>query len=504
MWIADAQRSREIDRIASAEFGVPSRVLMERAGLAVFEVVRRMLPEGGRITVFCGKGNNGGDGFVVARHAIEAGYGVHCLVAADEDELTPEAAEQMHVARAQGVEPIFASDARWNTRADCLGCRDLVVDALLGTGARGAVQGEVHRAILAIRASGVPVVAVDIPSGIACDTGEELGDSVWALRTVTFGHAKPFLFQGIGLEHSGFWTVADIGYPKALLDRPTGARILSRKDVADLLPERLRASHKGDNGHVLVVAGSPSMPGAAVLAVRGALRAGAGLVTIAAPKSVCDTVSHHFPEALLLPLEPDDAHSVLLARMEEFDAAVFGPGLGRDSDGLLRQLLPAWQKPCCIDADALNAVSQGIPLPEGESVLTPHPGEMGRLLGRSAADVQKDRFRAARDGADALGKTILLKGAYSIIGQPGEPLTVNTTGNPGMAAGGMGDVLSGVVGTLLAQGLPAFEAASAAAYWHGAAGDVCADEIGTVGYTALDVANALPKARARIVMSCDG
>jgi NAD(P)H-hydrate epimerase len=511
MWIADAAHSRSIDQRSTQEYGIPAKVLMERAGLAVFEAVRELLPDGGRLVVFCGKGNNGGDGFVVARLARERGYDVECLVAAEEADLSPDAAEQMRVARMQGVDPIYASDARYPRRVDCLGHFDLVVDALLGTGAKCEVKGPIKSAIQAINRSGVPVVAVDVPSGIACDTGEELGESVWALRTVTFGHPKPFLFQGIGLEHSGYWTVHDIGYPTALLKEPTEARLLDRDWVASLLPERLRASHKGDNGSILIVAGSRGMRGAAILAARAALRSGAGLVTVAGVEDVCTAVSAQLPEALVMPLpEHDgvvgaDAARVLAAKRTKFDAALFGPGLTHEPPILefLERVWSEWDRPCVVDADALNAVSHGVRLPAAECVLTPHPGEMSRLLHSSIAEIQSDRFRTVRQSVEHFKQCVLLKGPYTIVGEPGQPMLVNCTGNPGLASGGMGDVLGGVCATLLAQDLPAYYAASCAMYWHGAAADMLAAEVGPIGYLAGEVANALPKARARIVSACD-
>lgn len=506
MWIADAARSREIDRLALERYAIPSRVLMERAGLAVFQAVRDLLPDGGRIVVLCGKGNNGGDGFVLARLAAEHGYGVVCLVAALEAELTSEAADQLAVARAQGVAPVFHDDARYARVLTELGRYELIVDGLLGTGARGEVHEPIAEAIRAVGRSAVPVVAIDIPSGIHCDTGEELGASVWALRTVTFGLPKPFLFQGFGLEQAGYWTVADIGFPKALLEEPTDARLITHAWVANRLPERLRASHKGDHGSVLIVAGSERMPGAAVLAALGALRAGAGLVTVASIPSVLRAVSSHVPEAMLLPLPESqgtlapEAAETIHELTRPIGAAVFGPGLTQSPSvrEFLRWVWRDWKCPCVVDADALNAVSQGVPLPEASTVLTPHPGEMGRLLRCSNAEIQCDRFRTVRTAVGKFGKTVLLKGAYSIVGSPDEPMLVNQTGNPGMATGGMGDVLSGVVGTLLAQELEPHVAAACAMFWHGAAGDRCANAVGPVGYLASEVAAALPVARADI------
>lgn len=510
MWIASAEHVRRIDTLATEEFGIPANVLMERAGLAVFEAIREMLPEGGHVAVFCGKGNNGGDGFVAARLAVQRGYGVDCLVACPEAELRAEAKDQMLSARAAGVQPIFHDDPRWFARADCTGCRDLVVDALLGTGAKSEVSGSIKEAIQAINKSGVPVLAVDVPSGIHCDTGEELGESVWALRTVTFGLPRPFLFQGTGLEHSGYWSIADIGYPSALMHEPTVARLVESDWVAQLLPERLRASHKGENGHILIVAGSRAMTGAALLSARSAIRAGAGLVTVASIPHVCDAVNSALPEALTLILPERDgvvapeAAGILLEAQGRFHSALFGPGLthGEKVLAFLSDVWKSWHAPCVIDADALNAVSQGVALPNTDCVLTPHPGEMSRLLHSSIAEIQADRFATVTQAVDQYKRTILLKGPYSIIGDPDEPMMVNSTGNPGLASGGMGDVLAGMTATLLAQDLPAYYAVSCAAYWHGLAADHCASEIGPIGYTASEVSNMLPAARVKIVESC--
>lgn len=516
MWIASSEHSREIDRRASEEFGLPANVLMERAGLAVFDAVRELLPEGGRITVLCGKGGNGGDGFVVARVARDHGYHVECLVACEEGELTEVAREQMAVARALGLGPIFFDDARWRRRIDALGARDLLVDALLGTGAKCNVKGAIKEAIQAINRSGVPVVAIDVPSGIQADTGEELGESVWALRTVTMGLPKPFLFEGIGLEHSGHWTVAEIGYPSLLLGTPTHARLLDEDWVGQLLPERLKASHKGENGSVLIVAGSRRMRGAAALCARAALRAGAGLVTVAGIEPVCDAVAAQLPEVLFLPLPERDgaiapeAADLLLEAGTKVKSAVFGPGLthGDGVKRLLGEVWASWDKPCVLDADALNAISMGVKGPECERVYTPHPGEMGRLIQSSVAEVQNDRFRTVGTALLKTRACVLLKGPYSIVGEPSQPMLVNRTGNPGLASGGMGDILSGVIATLLAQELPPYYAAACGMYWHGVAADDCAQAIGTIGYGASDVADALPGARTRICCpdphSCHG
>lgn len=511
MWIANADRSRIVDQLAEAEFGLTSNVLMERAGCAVFDVVREVLPRGGRIVVQCGKGHNGGDGFVVARLAREAGYGVDCLVAATEADLKPSTREQCELARAAGVEPIFSDEPRWSRRQELIGCRDLVVDALLGSGGEHSVTGPIRTAIEAINRSGVPVLSVDVPSGIHCDTGEELGESIWAMRTVAIGQPKPYLFQGLGLEHAGFWTVADIGYPDELLEDPTDARLLDAAWVGNLLPERRRASHKGENGNVLVVAGSGRMRGAAVLAAKGALRAGAGLVTVAGVKSVLEAVAAQIPEALLFPLpERDgvisaDSAKLLIDSQNRYFSCLFGPGMTHEEPALefLKKVWSEWTRPTVVDADALNAVALGVPLPRVPCVLTPHPGEMSRLLELSIAECQADRFHTVRHAVSKFGQCVLLKGPYSIVGDHGQPMAVNCTGNPGMASGGMGDVLTGIIATLMAQELPPYYAASCAMYWHGLAADHCANQIGPIGFSARDVALALPAARAKITASCE-
>lgn len=500
-----------MDRRAVAEFGLSGRGLMERAGLATFECAQEVAQGQGLLTVFCGKGNNGGDGFVVARLAHQRGIPVRCIVAGHPDELAPLAAEQYQLACKEGVPLATIGGAECASWLEQLTESDVIVDGLLGTGASGEIRGPIATAIHAINQSGVPVIAIDIPSGIQSDTGEELGESVWALRTVTMGLPKPGLFQGIGLEHAGYWTVADIGYPTALLSEPTTAKLVSPKCVGRILPERLRSSHKGENGSVLIVAGSEAMPGAAVLAARAALRAGAGLVTIASIPSVCRVVSANLPEALTLPLperygtiSPDAARHLLDAQ-HRFHAALFGPGLTHREAilNLLADTWPEWTVPSVIDADALNAVSSGVTMPTAECVMTPHPGEMSRLLHSSAAEVQSDRFRSIAQAVSDFKKTVVLKGPYSIVGWPGEPVCVNQTGNPGMASGGMGDVLSGVIATLLAQEIPTGWAAMAGVYWHGLAGDLCAESTGHIGYLASEVADALPRARAKITSYCD-
>ncbi|MBZ0214240.1 MAG: NAD(P)H-hydrate epimerase, partial [Nitrospirae bacterium] len=397
------ERSRILDQRAIHEFGIPSRDLMERAGQAVFEALLPLAAGRRRIVVFSGPGNNGGDGFVVARLAHEHGLPVVCC-AFSADRMSPGCREQRDLATAAGVQVVEGARLMAN-----LGPEDLVVDALLGTGATGEPRGPIADAIRAIASSGAACVAVDIPSGIACDTGRSLGPFVRAAKTVTFGLPKPFLFLADGLEASGEWTVAEIGFPKELLDEPTGVLLLDHEWVGARLPRRSRNGHKGANGSVLVVAGSERMTGAAVLAATGAMRAGAGLVTVAGGPEVCRAIQAQLPEAMVLPLT--DAAD-LLAFQDRVDALVLGPGLTPPVAGsLAMRMAPDWAKPVVLDADALGPEMYAWP---GPVVFTPHPGELGRMLGCSAGEVQANRWACARRAAGRFGATVLLKGAASV------------------------------------------------------------------------------------------
>ncbi|MEA2552185.1 MAG: ADP-dependent NAD(P)H-hydrate dehydratase / NAD(P)H-hydrate epimerase, partial [Fimbriimonadaceae bacterium] len=429
-WIATAAEIREIDRRAIEEFGIPPSALMEQAGFACFQAVQEYLSKAGRTVVVCGKGNNGGDGFVVARLLREHGRAVACFVAAKSDsQLSKDAAEQFSRAVSAGVQPAFAESESWiHELRKALQSSEASVDALLGTGASGDLEGLVKEAVEALNASGRPIVAVDIPTGIDCDTGQEKNVALHATRTVTFGLPKPFLFQGAGLENSGRWSVADIGYPESILG-PTQALLLSQGLIRRALPQRGVASNKGENGHVLVVAGSRQMPGAASLVARAALRSGAGLVTVACVESVCEAVAAQCPEVLFLVL-PDqnglvasEAAQMILERQDKFDAAVFGPGLTHEEPvrEFLRAVWKEWHRPAVVDADGLNAAAEGVEMPHRECALTPHPGELARLLGCSVAEIQADRFASARRACTELKHPVLLKGAYTLSSSIGQP-----------------------------------------------------------------------------------
>ncbi|MFM9874194.1 MAG: NAD(P)H-hydrate dehydratase [Fimbriimonadaceae bacterium] len=506
MWITNREQSREIDRRATEEFGIPGSDLMETAAQAITELAITVVPAEARIAVLCGPGNNGGDGLVVARLLHKLGYKITLLLTSPEEHLSPLAKEQLKKARYLKLEPIFPQNPQFQTKLDNLGTNDLIIDGLLGTGSHGTPRSPIDEVITAANHSQTPILSIDIPSGIDCDSGIAPAQFIRATHTITFGNPKPFLFQNQGLEASGNWSVAPINFPPELLNEPSDAEYITQFNI---LKPRTKSSHKGTSGRLLIVAGSDNMPGAAILAAHAALRSGIGLVTLASTPEVCHVASHHLPEILLHPL-PTQAGVIsslssrnLLEIQSKFDSAVFGPGLSTHSEisKLLKSIFPVWHIPTVIDADALNAISQGVPLPTSPCVLTPHPGELARLINRSTEKIQSDRYASVRQATIQFNQTILLKGAHSIVSSPNQPCAINSTGNPGMATGGMGDALCGIIATLLAQGHSSHESAIAGMFWHGLAADLCAQEIGPAGYTATDLIRNLPRTRAKLTTS---
>ncbi|HXH61163.1 MAG TPA: NAD(P)H-hydrate dehydratase [Fimbriimonadaceae bacterium] len=505
MWIGTADQCRDIDRTAIEQCGVPALDLMENAGQAVFDVIKELELEG-PILVACGTGNNGGDGFVVARLLKQAGYEVEAFLAGSEKKLSEGCRQMLGMAKFAGVKVSAHGTDTWNGLREAAEEAEVVVDALLGTGQVGEPTGAILEAVVALHDSYATVISVDVPTGVITDTGDAPGPYVDADVTVSFALAKPCFFQGVGAEACGEWRVVDIGHPEEAFQRPTGMSTIEETDAVAILGDRAIDSHKGDNGHVLVVAGSYTMRGAAVLAAEAAYRAGAGMVTVASLVEVCDAVAARLPEALLHPLEDEDGVlspeglDDVLDLQDRVDCAIFGPGLGTHESvrNLLSLVWASWTIPCVIDADALNALCVGLDLPTAPCILTPHPGEMARLLGTSVQKIQSDRFGAVRAAVEKYGQTTLLKGAYSITGDADGNAIINVTGNPGMASAGMGDVLAGVVAGLLAQGLPTKDAAGIGAHLHGLAADLCADDGGPIGFLASDVAAMLPSARAKL------
>lgn len=510
-----AEEMRRLDRRAVATLGIPGATLMENAGRGAAEAIvefmaargRRAI-RGARVAILCGKGGNGGDGFVVARWLRRRGARVSVLLLAPAGEIAGDAARKLHELRRSGVRPEpVEDDASLGPR---LAGADLIVDAILGTGARGAPIPLVAGVIERINASGRPVVALDIPSGLPADGEAPVGPAVRATLTVTFAGLKRGLVMGPGADLAGTVRVAPIGIPQDEVAREVTTFLLEREDVARHVPPRQRDAHKGTYGRLLIVAGSVGKTGAAALAARAAMRSGAGLVTVATPASQQPVVAGLILEAMSEPLPETPARTLALKAKEvvlelaaERDAVALGPGLGLDEETLqaARELARDLPKSLVIDADALTALAGHLDVlreARAPRCLTPHPGEMARMLGVPVAEVQRDRIASARTFAIAHGVHVVLKGAASVIASPDGRVLLNPTGNPGMASGGTGDVLTGMVGAFLARGMDPGAALAAAVYLHGSAGDIAASRTGQEALVASDLIDALPEAFKRL------
>jgi len=519
--IATAAQMRAIDRRAIEDMGIPGPVLMEAAGAAFAQACIEEAggnAAGRRFALFCGKGNNGGDGFVAASHLANAGARVTTFLSCHPKELKGDALIHFGPLRWCGVRIVDVSDDEFEKAI--AEPYDLIGDALLGTGARGPLSGPVgllmaHLVELAER--GVPVVSADLPSGVNADTGA-LVDFVAApaTRTVTFGLPKPGLLLYPGTTYTGKVTVADIGIPRPLLtDNPALTyELTTRAYLREVLPERKehRDANKGSFGTVLIIAGSAGMAGAAVLTALSALRAGAGLVMLAVPYSLLDTAATLAPEVVLKTLPETlerthgghDAVDAALTLADRADAVAIGPGMSGNPAvaSFVQPFVRRVGKPIVIDADGLTALTSSLTSVRYRgttpTVLTPHPGEMGRLLGMATEQVQADRQAAALRCAATFKAVSLLKGARTLVAAPDGRMAFNRRGTPALATAGTGDVLTGVIAALLAQNLPAYEAARAGAYLHALAGEVAAESRGKAGVVAGDVRDALPLARHRL------
>jgi NAD(P)H-hydrate epimerase len=511
MIVTTAAEMRALDQWTIAH-GTPGHVLMERAGAGAARVLRERFPGvRGRVVVICGRGNNGGDGFVVARHLKRARFAVETWLLGRPEAVRGDAARMLAAWRRAGGRVESLTDAgRLPTLRTRLARAALVVDALLGTGLDAPVEGLTAAVIEAINAARAPVLAVDLPSGLSADTGRPLGTAVRAAATATFGFAKVGLCIHPGVEHAGALTVVDIGIPPAAV-AAVGPQttLLEPHEVGRLLPRRRRDAHKGNFGHVLVIAGSRGKTGAALLATEGAARSGAGLTTLAAAATLQPVLEGHVREAMTAAL-PDAADgiavlgdgSVVDGLLAGRAAVVCGPGLGlaEGTRALVAHVVRRCAAPLVLDADGLNAVAgtELLAARAGPTVVTPHPGEMARLVGTDTAAVQADRLGTARRLAAATGAVVVLKGARTVIASPDGTAAICPAGNPGMASGGTGDVLAGIVGGLLAQGLAPADAAALAVFAHGLAGDQVAARRGEVGLLARDLLAELPAALAHL------
>jgi len=508
MRLATAQQMRNLDAAAATGFGIPGIVLMENAGRATVAAILRRWgdPNDRDFGILVGPGNNGGDGLVIARHLHELGGRPTVYLLAAPDKVKGDAAINLDAVRRLLIPVLQVPDEE--ALAPAIAGFDkhfLLVDALFGTGLQRPLAGLYLEAIQAVNRCPRPVVAVDLPSGLNSDNGQPLGECVRADLTVTLGLAKPGLFLYPGRELAGVLEIVDIGIPPAAQEQ-VGPFLegLEAHAMGALLPRRLPTAHKGTCGHLLLVAGSTGKTGAALLAARAGLRAGAGLVSMAVPTDLNLVFEIAQAETMSLPMPGSGAGYLSvasLAAMREAlagkQAVAMGPGLGtaRETMDLVITLYREIALPMVVDADGLNCLAGHIDLLSQASaprILTPHPGEMARLLGKGVTEVQADRLAMASHFAREHGVILVLKGAATVVAAPDGRVAVNSSGNAGMAAGGMGDVLTGLIGGLLAQGCGAWEAACLGVFAHGLAADRLAVHMRR-GYLASEVADALPK-----------
>jgi len=503
MRVLTSAQMREADRRTIEEIGIPSLVLMENAGrqvVAAIEAIHGELLEQ-QVAVLCGRGNNGGDGFVVARTLMQRGVGVSVFLLGRVSDVRGDARVNLEVLGRLGLTVVEIADSQaWELHfSEVTGC-GLIVDAIFGTGLNEPVSGLIESVIADVNASGITVVSIDLPSGLSADSAEPIGASVEADTTVTLGAPKLPLVLPPGEMRAGDIVIADIGIPTDVFEGLDGRRVdlLTRAGMRELITPRAADSHKGDYGRVLVVAGSRGKAGAAHLAAVGALRSGAGLVTVATPAGCQDVVASMGPEYMTeglaeaadgLDLEGVD-HVLDMAR----DVIAVGPGLGQSAgtQQFILSLVDKATMPLVIDADGLNAFRQEPDRLAGREgrdiIITPHPGEMARLVGMSTDEVQASRLEIARNFAVAHHVYVVLKGHRTLIATPDEKVFINPTGNPGMATGGTGDVLTGMIAAWLAQLLDAEAACKLAVYLHGMAGDLAEADEGEVSMTSADLA----------------
>ena len=517
MKVVTAQEMRQIDQQTIEQIGIPGAVLMEHAGSAVVRILREHFPECQRVGIVVGKGNNGGDGLVVARQLAHAGQPIQIFLVSPPESFAGDALTNLQIAQnlALPITPVL-SDGELRGLKSQLASSDLIVDSIFGTGLRGGVHGFIGDVIECINRSGKPVVAIDLPSGLSADTGIAEGVCVQASHTVTVGLPKRGNLIHPGAALTGKLDVVDIGFPSSVIAAQDIQINWTRpSDAARILPPRPTHSHKGTYGRVFVAAGSVGMTGAAALTSAGALRAGAGLVTLGTPKNLNPILEVKLTEVMTLPLpETAEGSLALEAKVDIIEAIertksvlAIGPGLSQHPEtvSLVHSVIRESDTPTVIDADGINALARSKEILSSlspQTVLTPHPGEMARLLGGTIEALERDRIGLAQRFAQDHNVTLVLKGAPTVVAREDGEVWINSTGNAGMATGGMGDVLTGLISGLMAQKISAFDAAVLGVYLHGLAADLVAEKIGLHGLMAGDVLNNVPEAIKRCGEPC--
>jgi ADP-dependent NAD(P)H-hydrate dehydratase / NAD(P)H-hydrate epimerase len=523
MKILTAAQMQYIDRLTTERYGVPSLTLMENAGRNVVDfLTTRLSPLAGhRIVILCGKGNNGGDGLVVGRLLRDLGLNPRVLLFADPEGLRGDAAVNWARLRTSGLPEIVEDSSSWQAAVATLNEPTLIVDALLGTGIAKPLEGFLLEVVSDVNRKfpSTKVLAVDLPTGISADTDHLIGEYMRADYSVTFTAPKIAHVFPPACDHLGEWLVTQIGTPAEALesDASINLNLVEKRDVAWIAAPRAVDANKGTYGHALMLAGAIGKTGAAAMSSRAALRAGAGLVTVATAKSALPILASSSMEVMTEPLAETEEGAISIRALDgpELDRLVekktvlaVGPGMGSqlETAELIRTVVNKYSLPLVLDADGLNAFAGQMDLfrqdtrPSGMTVFTPHPGEMARLTGRTIADIQSNRVEIAREFAQKYGITLILKGYRTLTASPDGQVWVNPTGNPGMAKGGTGDVLTGILAGQIAQfpTHPMGEVAAAAVYLHGLAGDLAAEEFGQQSMLAGDLLESIPKAYKKL------
>lgn len=504
-----ASQMREVDRSASEKGGIPSIVLMENAAVSC---VRELQKDFGltkkSAAIFCGKGNNGGDGFAIARHLYNLGANV-CVYLVCGNEFAGDAAINFDIIKKMNIPVEAITDTE--SLEYIIKSHDIIIDAIFGTGIHGAVRGIAYDVIEAINENAEYVLSVDIPSGVDSDSGAICGVCVKADKTVTFAAYKIGMLMFPASDYVGETVVADISIPRYIIeDQNLAVNVTDDKFVRENFPKRTNNSQKGDYGKVLIIAGSEGMTGAAYLAAQTAVLAGSGLVFLTVPRSVNAVLEVKTTEAMTIPVDSEDGHlsacaiDEILKRSDGADAVLIGPGLGRSDDirKILAALLEYSKAPVVIDADGINAAAKDMEMLSKSScslVFTPHAVEMSRLTGLDREYIEENRLLASREFAEEYGAAVILKGHRTVVTAPDGVQYINTTGNSGLATGGSGDVLAGLTVSLIARGVDETTAAAIAVYIHGRAGDIAAARLGEDSVTASSVMEAIPQAVCQIL-----
>lgn len=502
--VLDNTGMREADRHTIEDLGVPGMVLMENAATGVVDAVRERYPKSRKILILCGPGNNGGDGLAAARHFLNGGREVKILLFGDPEKLSADAAANYAIAKSFRVPIVVVpGDDLAVVQSELEETPpDVVIDALLGTGIDRPLGGRLQAAATLVSQTGAPVVAVDVPTGLNGSRSDLPGPVLSADLTVTFAALKVCHTLPPACAHCGEIAVADIGVPPAALEENCHLRWIEDEDIELLLPNRRSDGHKGSFGHLLLVAGAEGRGGAVAMAARAAVVTGSGLVTMAVPRPAVEVVDSACLEAMSHPMVSTDAGEMagpegLEPILQRMTAIAIGPGMGTNEGAAhtLEWVLDHWQGPLLLDADALNLLAGSLERLQGRNqfpVLTPHPGELSRLLGRETDEIVADRVAAAREAASRAQAVVIAKGHRTVIAEPEGEVWINPTGDSGLASGGSGDVLTGAVGAFLAQGLDPIRAAQAGCWLHGRAG-----EIGGERYPAAVPAAELPSLLAQ-------